>query len=67
MFMKGIKRQALANLPKRAKPMSLAVLFRLNAFLYTEDRTLRIWRTIWRINLMYRALLRWDGVVRLQV
>jgi len=67
MYLKAVKRQHLSNQPKRAVPMTLQVLFRLNAYLYSDDRSLRIWRTIWRINLMFRCLLRWDDVYRLKV
>jgi len=84
--MKGIKRRTLDRQPRRALPLSVAVLSRLNAYLYSGlcfshvdwffsgllvsflgDRSLRIWRTIWRVNVMFRCLLRWDDMYRLKV
>jgi len=67
MYLRGVKRKSLENQPKRAVPMTRQILARLNAYLYSGDRSLRIWRTIWRINLMFRCLLRWDDVYRLKV
>jgi len=86
--MKGIKRRTLDRQPRRAVPMTVEVLSRLNAFLYSGssllyisapfdlicnfsfligDRSIRVWRTVWRVNVMFRCLLRWDDIHRLRV
>jgi len=69
MFMRGLKRASLeARVEvKRAKPMTREVLHRLNVYLEQPGRTLREWRTIWRINVMFVLMLRWDDLCRLQV
>jgi len=69
MFMKSLKRRALENNPgvRRARPMTKDILTTLNTFLFSAYRTLRQWRTIWRINLAFYCLLRWDDVCRLKV
>jgi hypothetical protein len=69
MFMKGLKRRRLTENPhvQRAKPLTKDVLAKLNTYLLEAPRTLRQWRTIWRVNLAFMCLLRWDDVCRLQV
>jgi hypothetical protein len=47
--------------------MTKEVLASLIEYLYAEPRSLRVWRTVWRVNLAFYALLRWDDVCRLQV
>jgi hypothetical protein len=69
MYMKGLKREKLTlSAPvKRAKPMTSEILGLLIDYLHAEPRGLRIWRTVWRMNLAFYCLLRWDDVQRLEV
>jgi hypothetical protein len=69
MYIKGLKRERLTlSAPvKRAKPMTTAILHQMIAHLNAEERGLRVWRTVWRANLAFYCLLRWDDVMRLQV
>ncbi len=65
----GLKRHTIETRPpvRRAKPLSRQDLKKLNEFLLSGPRTLRQWRTIWRVNLAFFCLLRWDDVRRLEV
>jgi len=69
MFMKGLKRKTLLtkSAPKQAVPMTRDVLDKLNQYILSGTHTLREWRTIWRINVMFNCMLRWDDICRLQV
>lgn len=69
MYMKGLKRcQAEKNSQvRRAKPLTKIVLRQMNEYLWSGSRTLREWRTVWRVNLAFYGLLRWDDVKRLKV
>ena len=69
MYLKGLKRRQLASgmLVRRARPLTKTQLRLLNEYLTSGDRSLREWRTIWRINLAFYCLLRWDDVCRLKV
>ncbi len=67
MFMRGLKRNGVAKKIRQAKPMTKEILKKLNDFLLSAPRSLRYWRTIWRINLAFMCLLRWDDVCRLRV
>lgn len=69
MFLKGLKRQHLtiSGPASRAKPMTVEILKKLYDYLNESPRSLRIWRTIWRIHLAFYCLLRWDDVCRLTV
>jgi hypothetical protein len=69
MYMKGLKREklTLAAPVKRAKPMTTEILGKLIDYLRAAPRGLRIWRTVWRMNLAFYCLLRWDDVQRLEV
>lgn len=69
MYLRGLKRCHLEDGPgtRRAKPLTKANLKLLNKFLRSGSRSLRYWRTIWRINLCFYCLLRWDDVCRLKV
>lgn len=44
-----------------------SVLNRLIDYLRGGDRTLREWRTVWRVAVMWKCLLRWDDIQRLTV
>jgi hypothetical protein len=50
-----------------ARPMTRDILAKINDFILAAPRTLRQWRTAWRVNLAFFCLLRWDDVCRLQV
>jgi hypothetical protein len=65
----GLKRHTIETKPpvQRAKPLSRQDLKKLNDFLLSGPRTLRQWRTVWRVNLAFFCLLRWDDVRRLEV
>ncbi len=69
MYMRGLKRYDLLCQPgtRQAKPITKELLSRMNAYLTANPPTLRIWRTVWRVNLSFYALLRWDDVCRLKV
>jgi len=69
MYLKGLKRQHLTitGPASRAKPMTVEILKKLYNYLNESPRSLRIWRTIWRIHLAFFCLLRWDDVCRLTV
>lgn len=69
MYMKGLKRRhvELGTQTRRAKPLTKEILHQLNDYLSSRVSTLREWRTIWRINLAFYGLLRWDDVMRLKV
>ncbi len=69
MYMKGLKRRQIENSAqvRRAKPLTKTLLHRLNEYLGARDPSLREWRTIWRVNLAFYGLLRWDDVSRLKV
>ncbi len=65
----GLKRHALETGPETrvARPMTRDIMAKINDFIFAAPRTLRQWRTVWRINLAFFCLLRWDDVCRLQV
>jgi hypothetical protein len=65
----GLKRDSLEHRPsvRRAKPMTREILAKINHFILSGSRTLRQWRTAWRVNLAFFCLLRWDDVCRLEV
>ena len=69
MYLKGLKRRQveLHTQVRRAKPLTKTHLRLLNEYLWAHERSLREWRTIWRINLAFYSLLRWDDVMRLKV
>ena len=69
MYLKGLKRRQLhlGGPVHRAKPLTKDQLAQLNDYLISGERSLREWRTIWRINLAFYCLLRWDDVCRLLV
>lgn len=69
MYMKGLRRCQLERSAqvRRAKPLTKSVLHQLNQYLQAGPRTLRDWRTVWRINLAFYGLLCWDDVMRLKV
>jgi hypothetical protein len=65
----GLKRQSLERGTETcvAKPMTRDILSKINDFILSGSRSLRQWRTAWRINLAFFCLLRWDDVSRLKV
>ncbi len=70
MYMKGLKRQHLTlSAPvARAKPITIDHLKALIDHLADAPRPgLRIWRTVWRMNVAFYCMLRWDDVCRLKV
>jgi hypothetical protein len=70
MFMRGLKRKSITDNPpvQRAKILTKEDLCRVNDFLLSrENPSLRQWRTVWRMNLAFMCLLRWDDVCRLRV
>ncbi len=69
MYMRGLKRYDLICQPttRQAKPVTKDLLRRMNSPLAIGPATLRVWRTVWRINLAFYGLLRWDDVCRLKV
>jgi hypothetical protein len=69
MFMRGLKRKSLEDKPgiQRARPLTKGILKALNKYILEAPRTLRQWRTVWRMNLAFMCLLRWDDVCRLKV
>ena len=69
MYLKGLKRRHIeVSAPvRRAKPLTKDLLHRLTSYLLARQGTLREWRTVWRINLAFSCLLRWDDVMRLKV
>lgn len=69
MYLRGLKRRLLESGTdtRRAKPLLKDDLKLLNDHLHSESRSLRTWRTVWRINLAFYCLLRWDDVCRLKV
>ncbi len=69
MYIRGLKReeQARAKAPRQSKPMTKEVLASMIQYLYEKPRSLRIWRTVWRVNVAFYALLRWDDICRLNV
>ncbi len=69
MYVRGLKRNEVAQgKPRRqAKPITKDVLNTLIEYLYSGTRSLRIWRTVWRVNVAFYALLRWDDICRLRV
>jgi hypothetical protein len=69
MYLKGLKRAELnaQQCPKQARPMTKEVLAQLIAHLNDTTPSLRMWRTVWRLNIAFYGLLRWDDVKRLQV
>lgn len=69
MFMKSLKRRELqaCKRPKQASPMTREILRQLNSLVRKPRCSLRIWRNVWRINVAFYGLLRWDDVRRLKV
>ncbi len=69
MYMRGLKRYDIHIHPtvRQAKPITKDILNRLNVLLAGSSASLRIWRTVWRINAAFYTLLRWDDISRLQV
>ena len=69
MYMRGVRRaeKNAQKSSKRAKPVTQELLRRLNEFIYNGKPTLRMWRTVWRMNVAFYCLLRWDDVKRLEV
>lgn len=53
--------------PRQAKPITKEILTKLIDYLNAGSQNLRVWRTVWRINLAFYGLLRWDDVCRLKV
>ncbi len=55
------------SVPK-VRPLTREILHRLNRYLYDgQNKTLRQWRNIWRINVAFRARLRWEEICCLKV
>lgn len=69
MFMKGVKRKELQSgkRVKQARPLTLDILRQLHKFVTAKSRSLRIWRTVWRVSCAFYGLLRWDDIHRLKV
>ncbi len=69
MYIRGLKREEVTRGKKhrQAKPMTKEILSSLIRYLYEKPRPLRVWRTVWRVNVAFYALLRWDDICRLQV
>jgi hypothetical protein len=67
MFMRDLKRRGISTQVRQAKPMTKDLLKKLNDYILSGPRTLRQWRSVWRINLAFMCLLRWDDVRRLRV
>ncbi len=69
MYMRGLKRLDLHvnSAVRQAKPITQELLSRLNTLVAPTVATLRIWRTVWRVNVAFYCLLRWDDICRLQV
>ncbi len=71
MYLKGLKRKNVEKrlVTRRAKPLTKEILKKMIDLLYSREKehSLRVWRTVWRVNLAFYALLRWDDVCRLRV
>jgi len=69
MYMRALKRRHLTRPQgvKRAAPLMRPDLDLLGEHLLESPRTLRVWRTVWRVNLMFYCLLRWSDVAPLEV
>ncbi len=69
MYIRGLKREETlrARPPRQSKPMTKEVLALMIQYLYEKPRSLRVWRTVWRVNVAFYALLRWDDICRLNV
>jgi hypothetical protein len=69
MYLKGRlrKEKEKGKTCKRAKPMTQAILRKLNRYVYDQTPSLRVWRTVWRVNVAFYGLLRWDDLRRLKV
>lgn len=69
MYMRALKRCHVSRPQgvKRAQPLMLPDLDILGGYLHARPRSLRIWRTIWRVHLMFYCLLRWSDVATLEV
>jgi hypothetical protein len=69
MYLKGLRRgeKNAQKKSKQAKPVTQDLLRRLNDFIYRGEPSLRMWRSVWRINVAFYCLLRWDDLKRLKV
>lgn len=66
MYLRGLKRRQLetGSSIRRAKPLTKENMMCVVDYLMTGDRSLRDWRTVWRMNLAFYG---WDDVSRLLV
>jgi hypothetical protein len=66
LFMKGLKRKTSVKAPKRAKPLTLAILAACVQRL-SDDDSIITWRTVWRMVISFSCFLRFDDLKRLKV
>lgn len=69
MYMKALKRRHVLRPEgtKRAEPLLRPEIDSLGEFVLNQTQPLRIWRTVWRIHLMFYCMLRWSDVAPLKV
>lgn len=69
MYMKALKRRHVLRPSgtKRAQPLLRPEVDSLGELLLDPAQTLRVWRTVWRVHIMFYCMLRWSDLAPLEV